>query len=147
MKDRSAFLVIPAIFYLASLFLPAATATNEFTHEHSVHNGGTLLLFGWTGVMGGLLAWLANPVAALAMLFALGRRPARAIGWSLAALALSLQAFAWRNEPAWEGPHPVHLEVGAYLWMLSFAALLLCALLKTAARHRSEPPVPQSSGG
>jgi hypothetical protein len=136
MKDFKILIVVPAVLYLASLVLPAASAFETPTHPHEVVRGFWLLAVGWLGIFGGQVAWLANPFGLVATLLLVAARGSLAIVFSLIALLLSLLAFLWRVDLGWEQPIPGRLDIGAYLWMASFAALLICSCLEPVLRVR-----------
>jgi hypothetical protein len=129
MRYFNFFFLVPVFLFGVSLMLPAVY------QERSPTSGAWLLALGWLGVLRLQVAWLANPVGLVALLFGLANRPWPAAILGGIALAISLTAFLWRTEPSFGesgGQLEVRPAVGMYLWISSFVALLICALLQGA---------------
>ena len=115
-------LVISLALFIASLGMPAL----QF-REHSSVRGLTTLLWGWWGVVTGDFPWFANPAYFTAVFFACLKQ--RVVAMICCAFALGLGSLShsvreWYFNEA--GGTPVHrLGAAYYLWMASFAALLV----------------------
>jgi hypothetical protein len=129
---QSALLAIA--LYLVSLGLPAL----QFEH-HAPELGISLLIWGWWGLMFLNLAWLANLNFFYGVYEFLHGERRNALISSGVALALGCFSLATRNWYFNEGaPTPIaSLGPGFYLWMLSFAFLLLASLGLRVAENES----------
>lgn len=117
---RAAVLAVIVGVWALSLLLPAVEAAG------SRLTGFDVLLQGWRGTRAAVLAWYANPLFVLAVLFS-ARRHARAAAVCAAlAVALSLTSFAAREIAAAAGvtAPPGRLDTGFYVWLAAQLALL-----------------------
>ena len=128
------------LIYLVACFCPALRmdkyySGNSIPQSSETWFGWMALLLGWTGVLMGSFAWLANFVLWLSLIFLLyGLRWASLISSGLTILiSLDLFPLFWTNIPADEGGvgravlRP--LEIGAWLWFASIAAAFVCACI------------------
>jgi hypothetical protein len=127
-------------------FLACATPVYELPDSRSVR-GLEALLFGWLGPFEGIVAWYANPLFFLALLFFGGRRYRRACYCAFAALALGSTSLLLKNWPSGNmsghGPGQgdstiVSSGPGLWLWLGSMALVAGSALgfwLREAARE------------
>jgi hypothetical protein len=120
--------------FIASLGMPAL----EF-RQHSPVRGLTTLLWGWWGVFTFDFPWLANPAYFAAVFF--GFLKQRAVAMVCCAIALGLGALShWVREWYFNeaGGTPIdRLGAAYYLWMASFAALLLGMAFARIAQTRN----------
>jgi hypothetical protein len=148
-------LLISFGLYLAACALPA---TDQWvTHDSSVSNprmgtrtespateqqgseyyetmqGLTCLLYGWLNLIGGSVAWLANPLAFVGAVLLILRRPAGAAAFGAASLIVAL---LYALVPPGGPGHRDVPRAGAWLWLGSFFALTCAAMIR---RGRSLP--------
>ena len=95
----------------------------------SQDSGFHILLMGPLGVFLGMFAWFANPLMLLALLLSTFRKRRTSMAIAVAAIALGLQAYAFRAVPFSEASmdpsnlnHVDHLGYGFYLWMAALVA-------------------------
>lgn len=125
--------------YLAALPLPAL----RFEVEPPVR-GITTLLWGWLGVFTGDFPWFANPLYFLALLLiALGMNKTTQL---VCALAIGLGARSlcvekWYFNEA-SGTPVMGLGPAFYLWMASFAIVLLGAIGLQLVRQQGSASLP-----
>ncbi len=148
-------LLIACGFYLAACVLPA---TKHWEHDGSPHGitqhnyrcvtyqGWPLLAVGWTGVLGGQLAWLANPAALASTILLLCRQWLGAA--TLGAVSVILGA-SYLIFPTVSNNQPDVPQVGAVLWVCSFVVLTVAALIRCTwrRRERDEPRVAADGKG
>lgn len=130
--------LIPVALFLISLGLPALLFAN-----HAPVLGITLLLWGWWGLFGLNLAWLANLNFIYGVVeYVRGDRRDALIS-SGVALAFGCFSFATKNWYFNEGyPTPISsLGPGFYMWMSSFAVLLFVSI------RLSDEPTPEGGSG
>lgn len=118
--------------YVLSLLLPGLTV-----HMHNGRQshwlGLALLAFGWLGALKGAWAWYANPLW-FAALFCVMKRSDLSMPFAAAALLLAFASMpglqgwtiffpseAMRSDEV----GPASLELGYWLWIASFAVLLV----------------------
>ena len=129
--------VIATIYILAcccpALRLDRYYPGNSTSQSSEIWFGWTALVLGWLGIMVGSVAWLANFVLGLTVVFLVsGLRWASLIGSTLTVL-LSLDFFRLfpAKIPADEGGVGQSVlqppEIGAWLWFASIAAAFLAA--------------------
>ncbi len=147
-----------ASFWLASLALPVlATPIEEIDPGHpafiSKEPGWSLALFGWAGAFELNFAWFANPVLAWAFFRLLSVKPmTQAVsffGVIVLAFALILAVM---------GLEPRHIDIGddhgvnglsyplfgAYVWLASFAPILLAYTVGIWRQGASLSSAPQT---
>ena len=100
-----------------------------------------VLEMGWLGLMFKQIAWCANPVLVLSLVFFLFRRWLTAIVIALVALAIAANTFLLfsRDLPADEG-NVIKLRLerlgpGFYFWIASIVAVIICSII--LRRHHS----------
>jgi hypothetical protein len=113
--------------------------------------GWECLILGWMFVdVGGEvpwygLAWLANPLALVSVLLLVVRRPTGAAAFGVASLVCG--ALFLIDAPGRHGHSDMPRDiprVGAFLWLGSFVALALAAMIRrgsSRAREHAEPAV------
>jgi hypothetical protein len=119
------------------LFLAAcaAPALELIGREHTFLSGGAALFQGPLALLIGQLAWCANPLWAVAVVLLLVRRLNGAASFAIAALVVANQTWTLFGTeiPGDEGGVTKYylksLQPGFYLWLLSFAALAVGALV------------------
>jgi hypothetical protein len=133
-------LVLPAVAlvcYLASFFLPALYVKGQAnTNGLSTYIGGLGAWFdGFFALFDRQYAWLANPLAAIALLLLLARAYRGALGVSLAALLVAqhtwmvVHTLIWGDEGGVTKYLVTSLGPGFYLWCSSFALLVVASVL------------------
>ncbi len=123
MKRARGWILASVVLYALSCGVPALWVNGE---ERAF--GWQALIFGWAVMQFGVVAWLANPVAAIALaLHGMGERRAAAVA---AAVAVALALTTWLVI------RPGDLLVGYYLWQASLLALALAVTLGTRAADR-----------
>ena len=147
-KPYLAALLISCALYLVSCVLPAtqdwrSTNLGAGGDEHYViEDGWRCLVVGWMFVPNaiekgsfGMLAWLANPVALIGAILLLFRRPTGATALGAASIVLgALYVFVPPGSP----DHPDVPQVGAVLWVCSFIALTVAALIRRSGTVRAD---------
>lgn len=124
MKRSRVWILASVALYALACAVPALWVNHD---ERAF--GWEALVFGWAVLQFGNVAWLANPIAAIALvLHGMGERRAAAIA---AALAAALALTTWRAF------RPADLLPGYYLWQASL--LVLALTLGTRAADRGEP--------
>lgn len=118
--------------------------------------GLLLLMIGWIGILTGEIAWIANPLWGLAVLFGLqGKQKTetdvRAYAWSSLVLGVAAQIFALTflfQRTTQCGNGGVESEIGGYgpgyfLWISSIAVHVWgAATLVYEAKRTNAPPEP-----
>jgi hypothetical protein len=150
---RSAVTAVIVVVYLVACCCPALTFDNYYSGNSTPQStdtwfGWTALFLGWLGMLVGSVAWLANFVLGLTLIFLMcGLRWATLIS-SAATLLLSLDFFPIfsANIPADEGGVGRAVlrppGVGVWLWFASLAAAFIGALVLFLAPRTSVPPAP-----
>ena len=133
------FVGLSILLYLASLTQnPYRTAWPA--PEGQYFGGLALLLIGWVGVFGGVVAWLANPALLMAWIFTFSRyRRAEAVICALAALGLALSFLSVKEIDVDEaGNHAkiISYALGYWLWVGSI--VMACAGSMVAAFRKGE---------
>lgn len=133
------FRVLPRLALMASigLFLLCLFSGGFYSSAARPENafpGWQLLLFGWSAIPHGGVAWLANPAIGVAWALFSPKRPGRSA--ALAALALAfMTSFLFENRVASiysENPSSVAgYGPGYWLWVASASMLLLGAAVAT----------------
>jgi len=149
-------LVVAAVIvvvYLVACCCPALTFDkvypgNSTAQSSDVWFGWTALILGWLGILVGSVAWLANFILGLTLIFLLcGLRWATLISSAVTVL-LSLDFFQifWANIPADEGGVGRAVlrppEIGVWFWFASIAAAFIGAWILFLAPRTSLPPLP-----
>jgi hypothetical protein len=151
--QRSAMTAVIVLIYLVACCCPALTFDNYYPGNSMPQSsdtwfGWTALALGWLGILVGSVAWLANFLLGLTLIFLLcGLRWATLIS-SAAMVLASLDFFPIfsANIPADEGGVGRAVlrppEFGVWLWFASIAAAFLSALVLFLAPRTVLPPVP-----
>jgi hypothetical protein len=154
--QRSAIGGVIVLVYLIACFCPALTFDNYYSGNSAPQStdtwfGWTALLLGWLGIFVGSVAWLANFMLGLTLIFLLiGLRWATLISSAISVL-LSLDFFPVfsANIPADEGGVGRAVlrspEIGVWFWFASMAVALIAGLVLFLAPRTSLPPVPAPS--
>jgi hypothetical protein len=141
------------LIYLVACCCPALTFDNYYSGNSAPQSdtwfGWTALALGWLGILVGSVAWLANFVLGLTLIFLMcGLRWATLIS-SVVTVLLSLDFFPIfsANIPADEGGVGRAVlrppGIGVWLWFASIAAAFAGAwILFLAPRTSSLPPLP-----
>jgi hypothetical protein len=142
------------LIYLVACCCPALTFDSYYSGNSAPQStdtwfGWTALALGWLGILVGSVAWLANFVLGLTLIFLMcGLRWATLIS-SVVTVLLSLDFFPIfsANIPADEGGVGRAIlrppEIGVWLWFTSIAAAFAGAwILFVAPRTSSLPSVP-----
>src|SRR6266480_3199826 len=131
-------IIIATLLFLASLGFNTLMLSRG---DSSFLLGFVCLLFGFSYV-----AWYANPLFLLAIIFLLLKRPGIAVATSAASLILAVTTLLIRKAPFNEAGHMadvVGYGPGFYLWLASISAILLASVLSTTlskAKHNITPP-------
>ena len=133
-RDRLVVLFICLALFLIACVCPALTFRRSSGDVESWPGFQTLMM-GWLGLLFKQIAWYANPVIVLSLVFLLFRR------W-LAAMIIALVAFAMaantlllfsRDLPADEGNviklRLDHLSPGFYFWIASIVTVIIGAII------------------
>lgn len=147
-----------ACVYLAACATPALERRSKPIHDFARYRsewGITALLLGGFSARDGYekyqagdrsalsnLAWLANPVGAIALGLFVFRRPVIAATWSAAAFALALW---YLLDPPTEYGWVDHPRIGSYLWAGSFCVLAVGAVLARACGWKRIPPTDRAA--
>jgi hypothetical protein len=152
--QRSVVAAVIVLIYVVACCCPALTFDNFYSGNTAPQStdtwfGWTALLLGWLGIFVGSVAWLANFVLVLTLVFLVcGLRWATLISSAVTVL-LSLDFFPIlsANIPADEGGVGRAVlrppEIGVWLWFAGIVAAFVAAwILFLAPRTSSLPPVP-----
>src|SRR6185312_17011475 len=90
--------------------------------------GITCLGMGWINLFGFEIAWLANPLALIGAFLLIFRRPKGAAAFGAASLGIALLYLL--VPPSWDNRPPEAPRLGAWLWLGSFIALTVAALIR-----------------
>lgn len=112
---------ISFILYIVSLFLTAAMAKNG-----EIVTGLYLLLFGWAGIIGGVIAWYANPLYVISIILLLFKKHKVALILLVISVVIALQSFI--GIPMQNFYNSGSPSTGFYVWELSFIILSIHAL-------------------
>ena len=122
-----------ALFTIACWF-PALNFRRSDS-DIQIWRGIHVLEMGWLGLLFKQIAWCANPVLVLSLIFFLFRRWLTAVVIALVALAIAANTFALfsRDLPADEGNViKLRLETlgaGFYFWMASIVAVIIGSII------------------
>ncbi len=118
--------------YVLSLFLTAfVLASGE------VWPGWLVLEVGWMGVLMLMFAWLANVAGLVSFLLLALCDYGLALMFTVIAFVLGLQSFFFKAVPYDNRVDYVdHLDVGFYVWMLSFFLAALCCFAQLVQAKR-----------
>ena len=154
--QRSAVAAVIVLIYVVACCCPALTFDNYYSGNSAPQStdtwfGWTALLLGWLGIFLGSVAWLANFVFGLTLVFLVcGLRWATLVSSAVTVLlGLDFFPILSANIPADEGGVGRAVlrppEIGVWLWFTSIAAAFIGAwLLFLAPRTSSLPPVPKA---
>jgi hypothetical protein len=121
------------LLFVIACCLPAL----EFKNSHKPNDlmwGANALVVGWSGIFAGVMAWYANPFWMLGLFFGLIRKPWLAALAGVIAVTIACTTFSYigRELPGDEGNITrttiIRVLPGCYIWMASFATLILAAL-------------------
>ncbi len=113
--------LISLILYIVSLFMTAAVATNG-----EIINGLFLLLFGWAGIIAGVIAWYANPLYIISIILLLCKKYKAALILLVISVVIALQSFI--GIPMENFYNQGTPSTGFYLWELSFIIVTIHTL-------------------
>ena len=122
-----ALLILAVLCYIASLASPAIMTDND-----GAWYGYLVLLLGWQGIFAGMFAWIANLLFIIGLGFCLLKMNKIARISVICAFIVSLQSFYFTSYPAYYGGTStveVYLSYGFYLWLSSFALLLIATII------------------
>jgi hypothetical protein len=129
--------------FVVAFFLPALYLTGQDnTAGQKTSMVGLAAFFdGFWALFDRQYAWLANPLAGLAVVGLLSRRGRRGVAFGLALAALLIAQHTWVvvGHTIWGDEGGVtkylvtSLGVGVYLWSLSFLLLAVASLVRRAA--------------
>ena len=122
------------LLWVSSFFLPAA-----LINETIVLSGQRVFLIGIDALRAGMPGWLANPVAAAAMVAGLLHRPQLATALSGVAVALTLSSF---YAPALARSQGIPIEqvtynIGFFLWLAACSLILATSLYALISTKRA----------
>jgi hypothetical protein len=151
--QRSAVTAVIVLLYLVACCCPALTFDNYYSGNSTPQStdtwfGWTALFLGWLGILVGSVAWLANFVLGLTLIFLLAGLRWATLICSVVTVLLSLDLFRVfsANIPADEGGVGRAVlrppGVGVWFWFASIAAAFIGALVLFLAPRTSLPPVP-----
>lgn len=147
------------ILLVLSLFLYTASLPNICYYTGTEYPdasapGWGLLMIGWLAVLGGMIAWLANPLLLAGWAVLACRLRGLAAVFAVAALACSssfmLYQTMWINEAGAEAPITGY-GLGYWLWLASAATLLVACLVAMvearfqAPKQTTDPAVPPAA--
>jgi hypothetical protein len=121
---RRAILAVSLLLFLICLTQDGFLVEGENPRAWS--SAGYLLLFGWLGLLSGVVAWLANPLWVAAWIAFAWRRRRLALGLGLAALLCALSFLKVDTVMVSEAPtfaKVTSVGVGYWLWIASMAVL------------------------
>ncbi|MBY8608269.1 MAG: hypothetical protein IOC39_27040 [Burkholderia sp.] len=128
-RTATVLLAASMLFYLVAMFTaPFRTGAPD---PHPWADGWQVLLTGWMGVLGGIPAWLANPLVFGAWLMAVKRLRVQAAVLAALALLFGLSFLSQHQIVVNEAGtvEPVHLDaIGYWCWLASFGAALVGAV-------------------
>lgn len=125
-------LLIPVLLYGASLFFPVFG-------QH--WKGYGVLAFGWMGLIGGLVAWYANPFFVLAFIGALVDKRKVAVYAAILSSALSLDTFRVLSVGLPNNGDSLKiakLDAGAYIWLAAMFLMLILSFFVSEKRDSTE---------
>ena len=133
--------VIAAALWFAALFFPVFRV--ELGDQGGIYDGVEVLAMGFFGVLAGAFSWYANPYWIYATVrMALGRAPGP-IGVTLnSLLAMSFVGGIDLFGSSEGVSGPAIPQVGAWLWLLSFAPGLIAGLGMAIRRSRRAAEAP-----
>jgi hypothetical protein len=133
-RDRLVVLFISMGLFLIACASPAL-AFKRTSSDMEVWPGFQVLMMGWLGLLFKQIAWYANPVMVLSLIFLLCRRWLAATVIALAALALAANTLVLFSTelPADEANvNKLRLEYlgpGFYSWVASIVAIIIGAII------------------
>jgi len=133
--------ILAIVCYITAFFLPALYLTGQAntTGEHTDMVGLAAFFDGFFGLFDRQYAWLANPLAALALILLFCRLRWLSLVFSVAALLFAQHTWVLPGTQIWGDEGGVtkylvtSLGIGYYLWCFSF---LLLAVASLVARFR-----------
>jgi uncharacterized membrane protein len=151
--QRSIVTAVIVLIYLVACCCPALTFDNYYAGDSAPQStdtwfGWTVVLLGWLGIVVGSVAWLANFVLGLTLIFLIcGLRWATLISSAVTVL-LSMDFFPIFSAkiPADEGGVGRAVlrppGIGVWLWFAGIATAFVAAWILFLAPRASLPPVP-----
>jgi hypothetical protein len=133
-RDRLVVLFISMALFLLACACPALTFRRSSGDMES-WPGFQALMMGWLGLLFKQIAWYANPVIVLSLVFLLLRRWLTAMIIALVAFAIAANTLLlfWRDLPADEGNviklRLEHLSPGFYFWVASIVTVIVGAII------------------
>lgn len=136
---------IPAaslFLYLTACTLPCLEFRNGTVH---IYYGYSILLQGWTVILAGQLAWLANPAWLMSMILFIFRRWALSVSFSVLSLVLATGTFLLYHRKVVVPDPPdsgMYLElsglrIGFYVWLTSLIVIGAGALYEKLIEKRA----------
>ncbi|NTZ84181.1 hypothetical protein FCJ61_14525 [Burkholderia metallica] len=129
-RATTGLLVASMLLYLVAMFTtPFRTGA---PNPHPWADGWEVLLTGWTGVLVGIYAWLANPLVFGAWLLTVKRLRVQAAVLAALALLFGLSFLSQHQIMVNEAGsvEPVYLDaIGYWCWLASFGTALAGAML------------------
>ncbi|MBY0526668.1 MAG: hypothetical protein K2R98_24945 [Gemmataceae bacterium] len=132
-KGRFALAFVVVLWYAGSLFLPVF-----YIEDHSPQYGIQVLMFGWFGLVAGIIGWFANPLFLFGLLLCLFCR-FRTVFWlSAVGLLIALTSFSLHTVGYTdEGPETLTgFGAGFYCWLASLVLLTVGSLWLGYVRPR-----------
>lgn len=123
-------LAVSVLFYLVAMVTTPFSTGGPPSQPWA--DGWEVLLTGWLGVLGGIYAWLANPLVFFAWAATLRRSRTPAVVAAVLALLFGITFLSLRRIAVNEAGdvQPVHLDaVGYWCWLASFGFALVAAVL------------------
>ena len=124
------------LLWAISFFLPAAQI-----NETMQLSGQRVFFIGIDALRAGMPGWLANPVAAVAIVSGLMRRHKLATALSAVALVLTLSSFYAPTLARSQGMpiEQVTFNIGFFLWLAAFSLILATSLYALISAKRAMP--------
>lgn len=134
------FVAVSILLFLVSLTQNPCRTASPNEPEGQYFGCLALLLIGWVGVFGGIVAWLANPALLMVWIFTFSRyRRAEAVICSVAALGLALSFLFVKEMPGeTESAKIISYGLGYWLWIgsivMAFAGSMVVVIRERLAR-------------
>ncbi|MBF5009087.1 hypothetical protein [Burkholderia pseudomultivorans] len=131
-------LAVSVLFYLVAMVTTPFSTGGPPSQPWA--DGWEVLLTGWLGVLGGIYAWLANPLVFFAWAATLRRSRTPAVVAAVLALLFGITFLSLRRIAVNEAGdvQPVHLDaVGYWCWLASFGFALVAAVLLPGRAKRN----------
>lgn len=145
---RDKFLMLIALLYVVSLFLPGILISGQYGQQYPYH-GYLILIFGWLGIVDWSFAWLANPLVWFVLFRFHSEKTSVTLVASITALCLGLTAFLMQTSRNFETGHSdlVHLTTGYYIWIGAITLLTFYSLFKFMRTRTNRDLQTKSKGG